>query len=300
MEDALTYGRGILQKLEAEAGRKKGKIVEMLKQYESLMQLTDNELRIHNANERVLGRDPVYFAAADAIQHAMRTRKATLEQYESAYETIYYLHCVPNDISPEKCGQARRTKQYLLDFCASYNLRGEDLDRLLEMRGTYHTNFFTLEGLVKEGLSSDAIEMLFAVREGLSDLAIYSKGEKEISCYYVPSIRHLRDLYKQFPEEFDEPHALVDLLYDIQKQGKTIQITSSGERVGEYMDTVIKRILKVASELGNEVTLETVRDYLRGEIGTRGRPGLPAFGDDFSEESFPGKEEERFPDPLAN
>ena len=105
MQKITNYLSGIYGRQE----QKKESLDSMFHRFSQLMGLTDEELRIHSSNERVLPKDPVYNSGVSSndLKDAIKTRKFSDKQpkeFEDLYKQVLYGYSdqVPSETSQVK------------------------------------------------------------------------------------------------------------------------------------------------------------------------------------------------------
>jgi len=169
------------------------------------------------------------------------------------------LDIVPVSISRGTAIQARHTQKYLLRKCQEHGITLDQLNKFIELKNDYSTNFSTMLEFYDNGFSLEEIGCFLEVRGELKKREIKS----------APSLRQMSRFFGRF-DGFP-----VNSEYLIGKIDETVK-----ELGGKYTGTTLKEVIDVADELGISC-LETVVDFLKGRrFGSQ-------LGDDYSEESFP-------------
>ncbi|HLD05705.1 MAG TPA: hypothetical protein VJG90_08350 [Candidatus Nanoarchaeia archaeon] len=154
---------------------------------EELSKLFDHQLRVRNANERVLSHDPVYNApdASEALKEAIRTRTLngfTAERLEDEYKCVLYGISAENknrlvlvsdaEGNPTQfdAGFLRRTgcsNRELANLCLHSGLDEAALLKLYDYETIYGISFKPLANLLSKGYSVSDVEILLQVSQTL-------------------------------------------------------------------------------------------------------------------------------------
>ncbi len=168
-----------IEKFKKDIERRKNllpKISEIGINYLKTMEMDDNELRIHNSNERVLPNNPVY--NSDVIEKKLKEcienrslNGISPEEFESRYLQIFYGIGISTETEKRnwntifKSKLLRNTKNLLIKISNKYDLNSYDVETLIDMLENSKITVEEIDNLLAKGYNIKKIKDVLVNKE---------------------------------------------------------------------------------------------------------------------------------------
>jgi len=255
--------REYVERINSQIEEKKGRLDEMLANYETLMESPRTysppiSNSVYNSNE-----------ASHKLKEAMRTRKLngmTQEDFENEYKRILHginnleastgdksktteivkadnLDIVPTSIDRITAIEAGHTQGYILRKCGEYGITRAQLEDMIHLKKKHHTLFPTILRIIDRGYSIEDAAELLETRE-------LCEGDEN-----APSLTKIMALQQRFNIPADSEM----LSHAVEMIRERIGTLKSGDE--EYIDSAISKVLHMAKRM-NTGNLETVINFM--------------------------------------